>query len=261
VDDGRNTARDKVKADADYLLTLETFKAAGFTITYKNSDRPGQSDTKKEYLGFCIDSKTMTIHVPEAKLVRVKGILKTFLAKPVGKVREVASVIGKLIALEPALGRSILVGTRLATIAIVIATDSVDLTRAMQRSVNVFTIRETLRQRKKSKSRRNDLIDLMIDSLTGEATVANEKVIEDHSCCHSSKWVTIEGGLPPPPSFKKEGPPTLSSEALLSKTSRCPYCAFGFHCKFRGMRSLKLCHSCQIMSFISNHAIHVKSCN
>jgi hypothetical protein len=22
-------------------------------------------------------------------------------------------------------------------------------------------------------------------------------------------------------------------------TSRCPYCAFGFHCKFRGMRSLK----------------------
>jgi hypothetical protein len=31
------------------------------------------------------------------------------------------------------------------------------------------------------------------------------------------------------------------------KTSRCPYCAFGFHCKFRGMRSLKLCHSCQIM--------------
>jgi hypothetical protein len=42
----------------------------------------------------------------------------------------------------------------------------------------------------------------------------------------------------------------------IRKTSRCPYCAFGFHCKFRGMRSLKLCHSChscQIMSFISNH--------
>jgi hypothetical protein len=50
-------------------------------------------------------------------------------------------------------------------------------------------------------------------------------------------------------------------------TSRCPYCAFGIHCKFRGMRSLKLCHLCQIMSFmsnhviISNHAIQFKSCN
>jgi hypothetical protein len=134
VDDGRNTARDKVKADADYLLTLETFEAAGFTIAYEKSDQPGQSDTKKEYLDFCIDSKTMTIHVPETKLARIKGILKAFLANPVGKVQEVASVIGKLIALEPALGRSILVGTRLATIAIVIATDGVDLTTAMRRN-------------------------------------------------------------------------------------------------------------------------------
>jgi hypothetical protein len=45
------------------------------------------------------------------------------------------------------------------------------------------------------------------------------------------------------------------------KTSRCPYCAFGFHCKFRGMRSLKLCHSSQIMPFMLNHVIHVISCN
>jgi hypothetical protein len=56
------------------------------------------------------------------------------LANPVGKVREVASVVVKLIALEPALGRSTLVGTRLATIAIVIATDGVDLTTAMRRN-------------------------------------------------------------------------------------------------------------------------------
>jgi hypothetical protein len=54
---------------------------------------------------------------------------------------------------------------------------------------------------------------------------------------------------------------------FLHQTSRCPYCAFGFHCKFRGMRSLKLCHSCQIMSFMSNHVIwsnyviHFKSCH
>jgi hypothetical protein len=48
---------------------------------------------------------------------------------------------------------------------------------------------------------------------------------------------------------------------LSNKTSRCPYCAFGFHCKFTGIRSFKSCHSCQIISFMSNHVIHVKSCH
>jgi hypothetical protein len=48
---------------------------------------------------------------------------------------------------------------------------------------------------------------------------------------------------------------------LARETSRCPYCAFGFHCKFTGMRSCKSCHSCQIMSFMSNLVIHVKSCH
>jgi hypothetical protein len=44
LDDGRNTARNKLKADADYLLTFNTFEAAGFTIAfaYEKSDRPGQ---------------------------------------------------------------------------------------------------------------------------------------------------------------------------------------------------------------------------
>jgi hypothetical protein len=39
VDDGRNTARDKVKANADYLLTLNTFEAAGFTIANEELNR------------------------------------------------------------------------------------------------------------------------------------------------------------------------------------------------------------------------------
>jgi hypothetical protein len=43
--------------------------------------------------------------------------------------------------------------------------------------------------------------------------------------------------------------------SIFKETSRCPYCAFGFHCKFTGMRSFKSCHSCQIMSFMSNHVI------
>jgi hypothetical protein len=44
-------------------------------------------------------------------------------------VRDIASVVGKLISLEPALGRSVLVGTRLATIQIVVATEVLDASR------------------------------------------------------------------------------------------------------------------------------------
>jgi hypothetical protein len=92
LDDGRTAASTKAKADRDYGFAIDTFAKAGFAIFEDKSDKVGDSAQGREYLGFKID-------------------------------RDVASMVGKLIALEPALGRSILVGTRLATIAIVIATE------------------------------------------------------------------------------------------------------------------------------------------
>jgi hypothetical protein len=65
----------------------------------------------------------MTVHVPAKKLARIGKILDEFMKTRRHKVRDIASVIGKLVSLEPALGRSILVGTRLATKAIVSATE------------------------------------------------------------------------------------------------------------------------------------------
>jgi hypothetical protein len=122
VDDGRTLARSKAKADADYELTLKIFKKAGFTIAEEKSDKLGSAAQIKEYLGFKINTLSMTVHVPTAKLDRTKSILKGFIGSKVYKVREVASVVGKLVSLEAALGKAVLVGTRLATIAIVAAT-------------------------------------------------------------------------------------------------------------------------------------------
>jgi hypothetical protein len=67
----------------------------------------------------------MTVHVLAAKLkrMRMKTTLKGFNRSKVYKVREVASVVGKLVSLEAALGKVVLVGTRLATIAIMAATN------------------------------------------------------------------------------------------------------------------------------------------
>jgi hypothetical protein len=74
----------------------------------------------------------MTVHVPQLKLERVLGILQEFLRRRRHRVCDVASVIGKLIALEPALKRSVLIGTRLATIAILVATDVSDVAKRRQ---------------------------------------------------------------------------------------------------------------------------------
>jgi hypothetical protein len=58
----------------------------------------------------------MTVSVPPLKMFRIKSILEAFLTRSSHKVRIVASVVGKLILLEAALGKSVLAGTRLAKI-------------------------------------------------------------------------------------------------------------------------------------------------
>jgi hypothetical protein len=105
------------------------FEKAGFTVNKEKSDKLGDSAQRKEYHGFCIDTKEMAVYIPKLKLARVLGILDTFMRRRRHRVRDIASVIGKLISLEPALGRSVLVGTRLATIQIVVATEVSDAAR------------------------------------------------------------------------------------------------------------------------------------
>jgi hypothetical protein len=105
---------------------LDTFKSAGFIIAAEKSDARGSSSQGKEYLGFTIDTALFTVEGPENKLNRIKKILSEFLLSSRHKVRVIASVLGKLISLEPALGKSILVGTRLASIAVVAATEVSD---------------------------------------------------------------------------------------------------------------------------------------
>jgi hypothetical protein len=113
----------KEKADRDYATTILTFEKAGFVISREKSDFFGSSSQRKEYLGFTIDTATLTVEVPKPNLDRIRKLLKTFWMSPRHKVREVASILGKLISLEPALGRSIMVCTSFLTIEVVAATE------------------------------------------------------------------------------------------------------------------------------------------
>jgi hypothetical protein len=129
VDDGHVAAALKANVDRDYATTLKTFKLAGFLVAKEKSDAPGCSAQRKEYLGFVIDTDTLSVEVPKQKMDRIKQILTEFFKSPRHKVRTVASVLGKLISLEPALGKSVLVGTRLATIAVVVATEVTEMSK------------------------------------------------------------------------------------------------------------------------------------
>jgi hypothetical protein len=88
VDDGRVGASTKQRADTDYARTLEVFEKAGFTVNKEKLDKLGDSAQRKEYLGFCIDTKEMAVHVPELKLARVLGILDAFMRRRRHRVRE-----------------------------------------------------------------------------------------------------------------------------------------------------------------------------
>jgi hypothetical protein len=129
VDDGRTVAGSKSRTDKDYEITLYLFKGAGFTVAEEKSDPIGPSSQRKVYLGFLIDTLTMTVEVPAAKLTRIIDLLKAFLTSSQHKVRQVASMIAKLNALEPALGKSVFVDTHLATITVVVATEVTDNAR------------------------------------------------------------------------------------------------------------------------------------
>jgi hypothetical protein len=59
---------------------------AGFTIAKEKSDKLGSAAQIKEYLGFEINTLSMTVHVPTAKLDRTKSILKGFIGSKVYKV-------------------------------------------------------------------------------------------------------------------------------------------------------------------------------
>jgi hypothetical protein len=115
INDGIVSARGKAKADKDYARVLDTLQAAGFRVAMDKSNAVGTASCRIEYLGLIIDSRAMTISVPPAKMAEVRSVLKSLLAKSKVTVRELSSVVGKVVALEPATGPSVLVGTRMAS--------------------------------------------------------------------------------------------------------------------------------------------------
>ena len=115
IDDGKVNGADKEILLWAFQFVLDTLRQAGFVVSEKKSDTPASVDTTKVYLGFQIDSVDMVIKAQDHKISSVReAILRLLRVKTPTEAKILASVIGKVIALEAALGAVIQLLSRAA---------------------------------------------------------------------------------------------------------------------------------------------------
>jgi hypothetical protein len=114
LDDGRIVAETKCKAEDQRTFVYKVLKSSGWILEVEKSDKDGDANQSKEYLGFIIDTASMTVRLQETKKQRILQQVsetishgsKSFPAK------ELAGTIGKIVATEPALGPIIVIAAR-----------------------------------------------------------------------------------------------------------------------------------------------------
>ena len=104
MDDGHVMASTAAQTDRDLQRVYEILQAAGFKLAPGKSDDTFSIHQRKEYLGFILDSTDMTVQLPTKKLSAVKELLAAEMLQK-GRWRsakDIASLVGKILALEPA---------------------------------------------------------------------------------------------------------------------------------------------------------------
>ena len=124
IDDGNVLARALAIVIAHLAFVLDALRQAGFVISEDKTDSADTVSQIKLYLGFVVDSRTMTLRITEEKLRDVRQALEV-VTKAEGSVRakRVAKAIGKLIAAEPALGPTVQLLSRAAQSELAAATE------------------------------------------------------------------------------------------------------------------------------------------
>ena len=89
------------ESKANTQLTLDLLQWLGFTINWDKSFLvPTQSLT---FLGLSIDSQTMSLSLPEKKILNIQNKCQRLIRNPTASARTVASLIGTLEAARPAI--------------------------------------------------------------------------------------------------------------------------------------------------------------
>ena len=114
IDDGWILALLRELAAQHLRRTFEVLAQAGFIVSSSKSDTPDDVSQVKRHLGFLVDSVNMTVSATDSKLAEIAQLARDTLNAPPYSARHLAKLIGKLIALLPALGPITMVLCRLA---------------------------------------------------------------------------------------------------------------------------------------------------
>jgi len=114
LDDGRIIAETKCRAEEQRLFVYKILKNSGWILEVEKSDKEGDTNQAKEYLGFIIDTNSMTVRLQEAKKQRILQKVRETIShgsKPI-LAKQLAGTLGKIVATEPALGPIVIMVAR-----------------------------------------------------------------------------------------------------------------------------------------------------
>jgi hypothetical protein len=118
IDDGLLVGPSKDRVIRRYRFALDVFNKAGLLISFEKSSVPKDASTKVVFLGVCINTESMCAHASPQKIKDLREVISIVQRVRSVPVRKLASVVGKLVALEVAFRPAILVGTRIVSIQI-----------------------------------------------------------------------------------------------------------------------------------------------
>jgi hypothetical protein len=123
LDDGRITAASESLANENQDFVYDTLAKSGWIIENEKSDKKGDASQIKTYLGFVIDSRSMTVRMEEGKKWRIlQQVQETidYAPRPM-LAKTLAGTLGKIVATEPALGPVVIMAARAAYIQLDVA--------------------------------------------------------------------------------------------------------------------------------------------
>jgi hypothetical protein len=111
INDGCIVGLPKERTIARYKFSLDTLKKVGLLVSIEKSSAPEDASQQMKYLGVIIDSSEMCILAPEEKIYLLRALIKKVIKlRRSMPVKDLDSVIGKLVSLEPAFGARFLIG-------------------------------------------------------------------------------------------------------------------------------------------------------
>lgn len=112
IDDGRILASSQTEAELFRREAYEVIRKAGWHLEKSKSDGPNQANQTKKYLGFVIDTTEMRVTADKAKLEKLVNFGEELTRRNQVGIKDLAKLMGKMIALLPSHGSLARICTR-----------------------------------------------------------------------------------------------------------------------------------------------------